>query len=396
MAILLPFLVILIGIALLFRVDLYFTVVWFLFGAYALSRLWARRTVHHVQVDRKFEDHAFTGDQVAVELRVRNSGRLPIPWLELGESIPVSLRETPFPSQAISLGPHRDRTFTYTLSCRARGYYELGPLRTQTGDVLGVDERLQTIDEPRRLTVYPRIFPLDRLGLPTRSALVTLASRVPLFEDPTRIMGVRDYQPGDSPRRIHWTATARSGRVLVKKFQPAIARETLICLDLDLVDYALRERHDATEQAIVVAASLAHHMIVREHLPVGLATEARDAAIRTGSNESLRRRMSIPPGAERSTLMHILETLARVEVASGEGFLDMLRQESVNLSWGATVVVITGDVDERLAESLLYLKRSGHALALILVRPRYIEAPVVPAGIPVHHVWQSRDLAVLA
>jgi uncharacterized protein (DUF58 family) len=404
MALLLPFLLLLVGIALLFRVDLYFTVVWFLTGAYVLARLWARRAVHQIEVNRAFEDHAFTDDRVAVELRIHNRGPLPIPWLEIGESIPVALRETPFPSQVISLGPRRDQRCTYTLRCRARGYYELGPLRAEIGDVLGVEQRLLTIDEPRRLTVYPRIVPLDRLGLPTRSALVTLASRVPLFEDPARIIGVRDYQLGDSPRRMHWTASARAGRLLVKKFQPAIARETLICLDLDLVDYALRARHEATEQAIVVAASLAHHMIVREGLPVGLATEAHDTAEHddadppghSSGKKSRRRRMSLAPGAERSTLMHILEALARAGVAPGEGFVDLLRQESINLSWGATVIVITGDVDDRLAESLLYLKRSGHALALILVRPRFINVPAVPAGIPVHHVWQERDLAVLA
>jgi uncharacterized protein (DUF58 family) len=176
----------------------------------------------------------------------------------------------------------------------------------------------------------------------------------------------------------------------VKRFQPAIARETLICLDLDLQDYALRERHDATEQAIVVAASLAHHMIVHERLPVGLATEARDIA---GGE---RGRISLAPGSERANLMRILETLARVDVAPGDTFLDLLRHESVNLSWGSTIIVVTGEVDESLAESLLYLKRSGHALALILVRPPYIEALGAPAGIPVHRVWQDKDLAVLA
>jgi hypothetical protein len=63
---------------------------------------------------------------------------------------------------------------------------------------------------------------------------------------------------------------------MVKRYQPAIARDTLICLDLFQGDYGRRQRHTATELAIVTAASLANHVIVREGLPVGLLTAARD------------------------------------------------------------------------------------------------------------------------
>ena len=37
-----------------------------------------------------------------------------------------------------------------------------------------------------------------------------------------RTVGVRDYRPGDSPRRLHWKATARApGQALqVKLFEP--------------------------------------------------------------------------------------------------------------------------------------------------------------------------------
>ena len=89
-------------------------------------------------------------------------------------------------------------------------------------------------------------------------------------------MGVRPYQIGDSPRRIHWSATASAGQMLVKRYQPAIARETLICLDLDLTSYTGKRFYDATELAIVTAASIANHIAVREGLPVGLATQALD------------------------------------------------------------------------------------------------------------------------
>jgi uncharacterized protein (DUF58 family) len=388
MVVFLPFLLLLLAIALVLRIDLYFTIVWFLLGLYALARLWTQRAAQYLQITRAFVDHAFTGDRVTVTLTVRNAGRLPMPWLQISESVPIELRGAPIPTQVVSLAGRSEREFRYTLVCRQRGYHQLGPWRAETGDVLGIEERVVIVEEPRRLTVYPRVVALERLGLSTRSALATLHSKSALFEDTSRVMGVRDYQPGDSPRRIHWTATARIGRLVVKQYQPAVDRETLICLDMNPRSYPA-QWHLSIEQAIVVAASLAHHMVMREGLSVGLSTEARDPLVEG------QRCITLPPRFGRAQLMSILEVLARIQVASTRQFTDLLREESADLAWGSTIVVITGRIDDDLAATALYLKRSGHAVVMILVRqahPWAHEGHGEVAGIPVYRVWTDRDL----
>ena len=385
-----PFLLILFVIAALLRVDFFFTIVYLFFAVYLLSRLWARRIGDHVTVQRRFVARAFFGDQVPVDVTVRNIGWLPIPWLEVNEMLPVQLISPPFHRRVVSLGARERRDFHYVLNCRQRGYYPIGPLTVQTGDLLGIVPRNLTQAEPEYLTVYPRVVPLQQLGLPTRSPLVALPARSPLFEDPARIMGVRDYQRGDSPRRIHWTATASAGRLLVKQYQPAIARETLICLDLDREDYGHNQRHTATELAIVVAASIASHIIVKERLPVGLATEAHDPLL------DARTRFYLPPRPERVHLMSLLEVLARVQTTSEAPFVDLLRRQSVHLSWGATVSVITGRESEVLFDTLVYLRRAGFAVMLILVQPGRPTAQLKKwadlLSVPIHRVWHERDL----
>lgn len=385
-----PFLLLLLLIAVVLRIDFYFTVLYFLAAIWFLSRLWARRARQQVRAGRRFTDRAFVGDEVEVELTVRNDGWLPVPWLEASESLPVQLLAAPFERQAISLGPHESRRFSYRLACRRRGYYPLGPLSVQTGDLLGIERGGLTLGEAQRLTIYPRVVPLRRLGLPTRSPLVALPTRSPLFEDPSRVMGVRDYRRGDSPRRMHWTATARSGRLMVKQYQPAIARETLICLDLNGENYGGRHRDEATELAIVVAASIANHIILRERLPAGLATEAWDPV------PGARQQFSLPPRAERAQLMRLLEILARVGVASEASFGALLRRESIGLAWGATLTVITGGESDELLDTLLSLVRRGFTVALVLVGP---DPPADGArggaerlGVPVRRVRHERDL----
>lgn len=385
-----PFLLLLFAIAAFLRVDFFFTIVYLLFGVYLFSRVWLQRTIARLSVWRRFTDRAFPGDQVKVEVTLCNGTWLPITWLEVHESLPVQLCTPPFHHEVISLGAHERQRLDYTLNCRQRGYYIIGPLTVQTGDLLGIAQRDQVYAEPQYIIVYPRVVPLQRLGLPTRSPQAVLRAPSPLFEDPARIMGVRDYRRGDSPRRIHWTATASAGRLLVKRYQPAIARETLVCLDLNETDYTDRQRYTATELAIVVAASIANHIVIQERLPVGLATEALDPL----SGE--RTCFYLPPRPERAHLMSLLEVLARVQIASVTPFDELLRRESVNLPWGATLAAITGRESAELLAALVHLRRSGFAVTLILVQPGRpspeLQGRAELLGVPVHRVWSERDL----
>jgi uncharacterized protein (DUF58 family) len=385
-----PFLLIVFLISALLRMDFFFTIAYLFFAIYLLARLWTRRTVDHLHVQRRFTDHAFTGDQVVVDVSLQNTGWLPIPWLEVHESLPIELTAPAFYREVVTMNPHEIHQLRYTLNCRRRGYYPIGPLRMQTGDLLGIIERSQMEVSSEHIIVYPRIVPLQRLGLPTRSPLAMLPARSPLFEDPTRIMGVRDYQRGDSPRRIHWTATASTRRLVVKRYQPAIARETLICLSLDQADYGQRQRYTATELAIVIAASIANHIIVKEGLPVGLVTEAWDPLLEQ------RARFSLPPRTERAHLMSLLEVLARVQVAETTPFIDSLRRESVNLPWGATFTIITGRESEDLFDTLVHLRRIGLAITLILVQPSRasdeLRRRADILGVPIHRVWNEQEL----
>ncbi|GAB4538430.1 MAG: DUF58 domain-containing protein [Anaerolineae bacterium] len=385
-----PFLLILFAIAALLRVDFFFTIVYLFFGVYLLSRLWARRMAGRLEVARRFASRAFQGDRVAVDVTIHNASWLPVPWLELHEALPVQLIAPPFHREVVSLGPQERRKVRYMLNCRRRGYYPIGPMTMQTGDLLGIERQSMARAEASYITVYPRVVPLHKLGLPTRSPLAALPAAAHLFQDPARIIGVRDYQRGDSPRRIHWTATASSGRLLVKQYQPAIARETLLCLDMDQNDYERGQRYTATELAIVVAASLASHIVTREGLPAGLATEAHDPMI--GDQVYF----FLPPRPERAHLMSLLEVLARVQVTSEMPFDRLLRRASVNLAWGATLAVITGRESESLFDTLVYLRRAGFAVTLILVQPGRASAELRQQSdllhLPVHHVWREQDM----
>ncbi len=387
---LLLYALLLLAIAALLRIDFYFSIVYLVVLVYLLARMWMQHAGAALKVVRHGSTRAFVGQQATVEVEIRNASRLPLPWVEVRESLPVALTSPPFRHQVFSLGAGETARFRYTLDCRQRGYHILGPLQAIIGDPLGLEVRRLTYTMPDTLIVYPRVVPLYRLGLPSRAPLAVLRTPVPLFEDTTRLTGVRPYRVGDSLRRMHWSASARTGQLQVKLYQPAIARETLICLDMDRANYDPQHFYDAIELAIVSAASIATHIVVHERLAAGLATQALDPL--TGQVE----RFALPPRRERAALIAMLEVLARVQMCTGTSFADFLQRETSHLSWGATVAVITGRPNEALFDTLVRLRSSGFAVALLLIQQGKI-APELQSRaallhIPVYSIWQERDL----
>lgn len=399
---LVPWIVGMFVIAALMRIDFYFSILYVFMGVYMLGRIWTRASMRQLSARRKFVNRAFPGENISVELVVNNESWLPIPWLEVHDSLPVEMISPPFYSEVITLGAHQEKRFHYTLSCHKRGYYIIGPLRWNTGDLIGIAPPLSAQLEVQYIIIYPRIVSLEKLGLPTHSPLASLPAPAPLFVDPTRIMGIRKYQIGDSPRRIHWSATARMNQLVVKRYQPAIARETLLCLDLDQENYNIRQRYAAIELAVLTAASIANHIVVREGLAVGLNVQAYDPL------EQHIVKLSSPIQRDRSHLMNILEILARAQgyspsQASNEivpTFAENLRRESMRLSWGSTVVVVTGEERHDLIDILIYMRQHGLAIALILIMPPPVspdlQQRVAMLDVPIYRIWREEELKVVS
>ena len=384
------FIIVLFALAALLRIDFFFTILYLFAGIYVAARVWSKRSLKQLKIERRLEQRVFLGEPVPVTITLKNQSRLPIPWLLINESFSTVLSSPPFFREVVWLGGKAKRALSYTLTARRRGYYHIGPMLLETGDLLGVNRRVTGQFEADYLVVYPKILPISRLGLPTHSPQPLLPTTTPLFKDSARMTGVQSYVPGDNPRHIHWPATAATGHLLVKQFQTAIARETAIFLNMDTGDYGRPGQAGvALELAIVAAASLAHHIAVLEDLPVGLLTAARDPLIK--SQQGFR----IFPNKGRGHLMQILEVLARIEGSDESLFLTRLRQEAVHLSWGTTIIIITGSESEALLQTTLFLKRSGFQVALVFVQPEaysYAQPQQVNRlGVPVFTIRREKD-----
>lgn len=388
--------------------------VYFLAAAYAVSRWWSARAIKAVELKRRMDVRAFLNESVPVSLEVKNRSALPVAWLDVRDQIPVDVRSESF-RRAITLGPRESRRFDYVIHAARRGLYEIGPLVVNTGDPLGLSG-LRTRDEPSAyLTIYPRIVALPRLRLPSRSPFGHLRHAQPIYEDPSRLRGKREYRTGDSLRMVDWKTTAVTGRLQVKQYEPSIALEAMIFLDLNTAKYG-RGWIDGTELAIIAAASLASR-VISQHGEVGIVTNGLDPIITAGAGAAgedvpiaLRRTRPfapVPPGKGRAQLMRVLDVLARVKAAPPPGkqmapqaaddFGGLIRRRRPDLSWGTTLIAITGDAGDELFDELFEARRSGLSVMLVLCGEADPSRSLNVAGrfgIAAYHLQKERDLEI--
>jgi uncharacterized protein (DUF58 family) len=362
-------LIILTAFAIFLREDTLLTLVYFFVGVYALSRWWSRRALKSVEYTRTFQPRAFLYEKIPVQLEVVNRHWLPVPWLQLNEALPLELIVPSTYRSVTSLGPYDRQQFTYTLNADRRGYYTIGPLHFRSGDLIGLNDELDTESTADHLIVYPKIIPFAKVRLPSRSPIGTLRHTQPIFEDPSRVRGKRDYVAGDSLRRVDWKATATLGRLQVKQFEPSIALETAIFLNLNADEYAQRKRQSA-----------------------GLSVNGADPI---GAEDKPQR---LPPRKGRAHLTRLLDVLARIRSIPTTPFVQMLQRETPHLPWGTTVILITGSVDDALFDEIFRARRAGLNVVLILCGTvpnlAVIQHRAEHFGIPVQHFSRERDLDI--
>jgi uncharacterized protein (DUF58 family) len=361
-----------------------------------LVLLWQKYGLVRVRYERSFSrSRAFPGEEVTLEITVENAKLLPMPWLEIEDEMPLSLEYPGFELQTSNLpnvgilhtyftaGPYERVRRRYRVACPRRGYHRFGRVRLTTGDVFGFTSIEEERDTGDYLLVYPRVVPVVELGLPPKQPFGDERPLRPLMEDPMRFRGVRPYAPGDPPRHIHWRASARTGDLQSKQFEPSALPTLAMFLDVNTFERFWEGLDpERLELAIAAAASLAAHGL-EEGRQVGLYV---NAPLARGGARTVR----LAPGRHPSQLGRILDALALLIPHTGNRVEALLAEEARRLPWGATVVVLTGYVTSGLEEELARLHRTGHAVTLVA----FGRAPELPDRPGFRVYWLGEDLTL--
>ncbi len=384
----------LLAIGLVLKLSLLVYAMYVLLGVLLLNRFFTRTWTERIVASRHCEGDVFEiGESVKVSVEAENQGPLAIPWLLLEDSLPLeALQQHRIKVEGgrlmlAHLGRHETESLNYQITFLMRGYYQLGPLLLETGDVFGLHRRFRVAGEPHFALVLPRVLPLQGYNLASRRPMGEIRVVHRLFEDPTRIAGVRPYQQGDSLKRIHWRATARTGELHSRVYETSRIAGATFVLDFHTDSFAGPAGVMSAELAIVTLASLANAVFLMGQ-QIGFVSNGRDAADRIReegwraeflsraaaqqraaeplTNDRLRP-VQVETGKGGEKMKQILETLARLELTDGLDFAEMLTAIISKIPRDATVIPVLRRVTPATAIALGELVRRGFLVTAVVV-----------------------------
>jgi uncharacterized protein (DUF58 family) len=295
------------------------------------------------------------GDKIRVTYTLRNTSRVPKPWLEVHNptTLPGGL-----PGRAIPLGPRAERSWLVRVPLVRRGHFRIEPLQIRTGDPFGFFEASASVGQGVAVVVYPRIEAIPLWRLPAAYIEGSNAAPERTLQTTPLATTVRPWAPGDSFNRIHWRATARHGEIQVKEFELEQTADAWIILDLERSIQTGRGDESTVEAAVRVAASVADKAI-RDNRAVGMTVNGH--------------RTTILP-ADRGSRQHlkIMQLLAAVDGDGTAPLVETIVATAGRLRRGMTAILVTPSTDATWIRPIASLRTRGIATVVVaLDAPAY-------------------------
>jgi uncharacterized protein (DUF58 family) len=280
-------------------------------------------------------------------------------WFRPGSTVRDSVAgapvEVPLPD-AVHAGPRRAAAVVYDLPAVGRGCHRLGPAHVERCDALGLARVRWRIEGDRTLRVHPRVHAL-RQARWGRAEDDDGSGGVATRRGGTSFHALRDYEPGDDVRLIHWASTARAGGLQVRDVVAVDDADVLVVLDTAADAHTDR---GGFEDAVRVAAS------------VVLAAGGDRRPVRLRTTGGLDRFVAPTPAGR----LRALDELAAVTITTGAAGL-----ATVTRGGTGALVVVTGDGPRAVAGGVGPLVRRHDSVTLVQVGPRAVARRVAVPGV---------------
>ena len=311
---------------------------------------WVKLVGRPVKLRRTMKGEHIAGEDVPVTVELELEGKVKAHSLVLVEHIErLGDREVELERRGDGL---RGK---YVIKRVPRGRYPIEAAEVVVEDPLGLERSVVSLNEPDAVLVYPRLVELERLFSETGSRLQE--GRRLLLRRPSGFdfHSVREYEQGESLRRVHWPTTAKRGQLMVKDLEDSPRDEVLVLLDAD-AGFVTGEAPDSSFELAVSAAG----SILRAHVGRG-----RRAGLLV--NGRLPRYQSVHTLDGDWDLA--LEALAAVE-ADGHNPVAALLVEGAGLpSKALELCIVTSGVSPRLADRLLQRSVTRRGSSVVYVEP---------------------------
>lgn len=362
-----------------------------------IPEIWFRHGLRHLLVRQQVKfPHLFFGEQVTLSITVENRKMLPLPWLQIDNTITPPLAVLKFQDIRYQRIPHETLVRTWSLwsyqsvtlhsrmNCDVRGLHVFGPLKLRCSDPFGWLEREILLPVHEALLVYPLLAPIEALGLPSRFPMGSRVGPRQLLEDPLWFAGLREYQPGDDPRRIDWKATARVGELRSRMYESTTEHHLLILLDVWAYSQEMKGPDPELQEFCISAAASLAIWGLGEGYTIGLLTNSamvttaptfnREANIDHALNKQAEQVVHSAPGVNvpfapgSEQYANILTTLASLAPARHAPLEHVIDTQYALFARGATILLVgsINTLSTHMLDRLWERQRRGCSVVLVL------------------------------
>jgi uncharacterized protein (DUF58 family) len=319
--------------------------------AVAAAAVWVRVFHKPMRLHRVLtRTEHLAGDDVPVRLELDVDGAIPAGSLVVRERIArLGERET-------ALDRRRGRLVgKYILPRVPRGRYPVESAQVVLEDPFSLERIEVPLPTAESILVYPRLVELDSLF--SESGSRALEGRRLLLRRTTGfdLHSVREYEQGESLRRVHWPSTAKRAQLMVKELEDAPRDEVAIVLDADASTVVGTPPDSSFELQVRAAGS-----ILKAH-----AARGRRAALVVNSLGRPHQRVYSYDGDWRRAF----ELLAAVEPDGPTPVTALLADEAGIAQRALELTVVTAVLTSRLTDRLLQRALARHASTLVYVDP---------------------------
>jgi uncharacterized protein (DUF58 family) len=309
--------------------------------------VWVRLSDRPFRVKRGWGDREhIEGDDVPIVAELHPTGNV------LPASVTLSEKVGRLGEQRHVLRRNGRRlSVRYVLEKVPRGRYAFEDVRAELSDPFALERAIVELPAPGALLVYPRLVHLGPLftesGTRSHDGQRLLLRRHSGFE----LHSVREYEQGESLRRVHWPSTARRNQLMVKELEDSPRDEIAVLLDCDA--------------KVVVGESF--------EVQVRVAGSILDAYVQRG------RRGVLVLNSERREVQHVhapaadwrraLELLAAVEATGDTPVARLLAQEDSPAARALELVVVTARLEHALVDRLIQRAFSRRKVSVAFVDP---------------------------
>jgi len=185
---------------------------------------------------------------------------------------------------------------------KRRGKIRLGGAYIYKKGVFQLIKKGKVYDAYDEVTVFPEMFPVRSVQCLRGMTESGNEKTVETQETGAgyELKSIREYNPGDSPRNIHWRASAKTGDIKVKEFHREVDAGVVLFLDNFFEGSYLED----FETIVSAAASLFNHLYETDRLPQGLIVGSKFYEVPETGKEALIRILSVLATVENDKSGH--------------------------------------------------------------------------------------------